>query len=250
MDHSPSPAPPPPGKLATVALAIVIGLALVGFVVGTRPSPDHARPPRTAVDRAGPPGQPGQTYAELRDRRFRMATTPVADWASLAAALPGWPEPIPPTQAQRAAAVAARATRRAFDGAPPVVPHVIDERSVAACLDCHQDGVAVGERLAPRMSHHPLMSCTQCHVPGVRRPHDTGALPESTFAGRPSAGQGSRAWVGAPPTIPHPTFMREQCASCHGPGGLAGLRTPHPQRGSCEQCHVSAAELNPSGGPP
>ena len=251
MDHAPSPAPasPPPGRLVTVALAIVIGVALVGFLVGTRPAAPPSRPDRGA-ERSGPPGLPGQTYTALQDRRFRSATTPAADWARLAAALPGWPAPVPATPAERAAAVAARLARRAFDGAPPVVPHVIDERSAAACLDCHGSGVAVGERLAPRSSHHPRANCTQCHVPGVRRPHDDGALPENAFVGKASAGKGPRAWLGAPPTIPHPTFMREQCASCHGPGGLAGLRTPHPQRGSCEQCHVPAAELSPSGGPP
>jgi len=38
--------------------------------------------------------------------------------------------------------------------------------------------------------------------------------------------------------------MREDCMSCHGPQGLFGLRTPHPDRPSCLQCHVPNAELD------
>jgi cytochrome c-type protein NapB len=32
--------------------------------------------------------------------------------------------------------------------------------------------------------------------------------------------------------------------SCHGPNGLFGLRTPHPDRQSCFQCHVPEAGLD------
>jgi cytochrome c-type protein NapB len=38
--------------------------------------------------------------------------------------------------------------------------------------------------------------------------------------------------------------MRDDCMSCHGPQGLFGLRTPHPDRQSCLQCHVPNAELD------
>ena len=31
-------------------------------------------------------------------------------------------------------------------------------------------------------------------------------------------------YAGAPPVIPHPTWMRERCESCHGPRGRQGLR--------------------------
>jgi cytochrome c-type protein NapB len=52
---------------------------------------------------------------------------------------------------------------------------------------------------------------------------------------------GSRAHPGAPPVIPHKVFMRENCLSCHsGPGGREEIRTTHPERTRCMQCHVGS----------
>ena len=43
----------------------------------------------------------------------------------------------------------------------------------------------------------------------------------------------------APPTIPHKTFMRENCTACHsGTAAREEIRTPHPERQRCRQCHV------------
>jgi len=35
--------------------------------------------------------------------------------------------------------------------------------------------------------------------------------------------------------------MRQDCTSCHGVTGLPGLRTPHPERFNCQQCHAQRA---------
>jgi cytochrome c-type protein NapB len=44
---------------------------------------------------------------------------------------------------------------------------------------------------------------------------------------------------GAPPPIPHSPDMRGNCVACHaGPGAVAEIRTPHPERANCRQCHV------------
>jgi predicted CXXCH cytochrome family protein len=44
---------------------------------------------------------------------------------------------------------------------------------------------------------------------------------------------------GAPPTIPHKVFMRENCGACHvGPGAREEILTTHPERTRCRQCHV------------
>jgi cytochrome c-type protein NapB len=69
-------------------------------------------------------------------------------------------------------------------------------------------------------------------------------LTENEFVGTKAPLKGTRAWPQAPPTMPHRTLMREDCLSCHGPQGLFGLRTPHPDRRSCTQCHVPSAELD------
>lgn len=154
------------------------------------------------------------------------------------------------TEAQRTRALTDRGARRAFDGAPPVVPHPIVQDSSAACLACHGPGLAVKDKVASKISHAHYASCTQCHVPagGPQIPAIETALlapiagNQLTSATPPL--KGSRAWPQAPPTIPHATLMRSDCLSCHGPRGLFGLRTPHPDRQSCVQCHVPDAVLD------
>ncbi|MBM4363579.1 MAG: hypothetical protein FJ104_12935, partial [Deltaproteobacteria bacterium] len=143
---------------------------------------------------------------------------------------PSGPEPAE----LRRSLLESRARRRAYDGAPPGIPHAIDEQSTASCLACHERGARIGDRLAPAMSHGPRPSCTQCHAPV----HAVDSLPSNGFVGLPSPGPGRRAWPGAPPTVPHAVDLRGKCESCHGPTGLAGIRTPHPGRRSCTQCHV------------
>jgi nitrate reductase (cytochrome), electron transfer subunit len=165
------------------------------------------------------------------------------------------PEPVPVddlvwTETDRLRAIAIRADHRAYEGAPPTVPHPITQSSAASCIACHGPGLAVKDRIASRMSHAHLLDCTQCHVP-AQSPLTPFAqtmllepLAENTFVGLAEYGRGVRAWPQAPPTIPHPTFMRSDCMSCHGPLGSQALRTPHPERQSCTQCHVPDAGLD------
>lgn len=154
------------------------------------------------------------------------------------------------TEAERAQALSYRAARRAFDGAPPVVPHPIAQDSSASCLACHGPGLVVKDRIASKISHAPFSSCTQCHVPSVGTelpmsdPALLPAIAANQFASVTPPLKGGRAWPLAPPTIPHSTLMRSDCLSCHGPHGLFGLRTPHPDRLSCVQCHASDAGLD------
>lgn len=156
--------------------------------------------------------------------------------------------PLPVRTAdERAAAVSQRMDRRAYDGAPPVVPHPVTQESSASCLACHGPGLAVKDRLASRISHEHFSSCTQCHVPsgGTGLPTaEQGLLAAfgkgNNFRGVSATGRSTRAWPGAPPTVPHPLLMRSDCLSCHGPVGLPGLRTSHPERQQCVQCHVQS----------
>jgi len=154
------------------------------------------------------------------------------------------------TEEQRGQALLERGSRRAFDGAPPVVPHPIPQDSSAACLACHGPGIAAKDKVASKISHAHYTSCTQCHVPaggiGLQALESILQKPiaGNQFVGSVPALKGSRAWPQAPPTIPHSTLMRGDCTSCHGPLGLFGLRTPHPDRQSCVQCHASDASLD------
>ena len=61
---------------------------------------------------------------------------------------------------------------RAFEGAPPLIPH--DVEVDMPCLDCHR----TGENNAVITSHPERFNCVQCHIPTVE-----GVEPfvESTF---------------------------------------------------------------------
>jgi len=154
------------------------------------------------------------------------------------------------TEAERNLSLHERQGRRAFEGAPPVVPHSIPQDSSAVCLACHGAGLAVKDKVASRISHTRYQSCTQCHVSaaglGVPLRENSLLIPlaENDFVPVPAPSKGARAWPTAPPSIPHSTLMRNDCLSCHGPGGLFGLRTPHPDRQSCLQCHPADAQLD------
>jgi len=137
-----------------------------------------------------------------------------------------------------------RANGRAYDGAPPTIPH---DASIGTCVTCHDsDGAVIdGVGIAPAAPHGDdnaagnMRQCRQCHVPRLGQ----SLLVASRFTGLPQgAWRGRRATPGAPPTIPHTLQLREQCAACHaGPAARAEIRTMHPERARCRQCHVPDA---------
>lgn len=158
---------------------------------------------------------------------------------------------VPLDAGQLSAALDARATRRAYDGAPPTIPHEIDQLSVAACMSCHstEATLTIGSKRPATISHPYFSNCTQCHVPaeGLRRfteAERTRLIVPSAFEGTAPAGPGTRAYPGAPPTVPHQLWMRQNCMSCHGPGREQAIRTSHPSRQSCLQCHAPNATLD------
>jgi cytochrome c-type protein NapB len=236
----------PVRELVYVALAIVLGLSVVGYFFGlTKEAP--ARPQQWSREAAvsSHDAPPAVTYGEM-DARSRG---PNAHWQNhldkIKGNLPSLLATVQQTEEQKAEALALRASRRAYDGAPPVVPHPITQDSASSCLACHQDGLRVGDRIAPKISHEKYANCTQCHVESDNKAFAAGpALTENTFVGVASPAVGERAWQGAPPTIPHSTHMRTDCMSCHGVNGLAGIRSSHPWRQSCTQCHAPGAHLD------
>lgn len=242
--------------LVTAASGYFMGLRqTAGSVSGAAEAPTLAT---TAVD--GPKSVLPQVVEYRRLGEARLG--PNATWTNhlanlrpqtVKAVTPG----IPADELDRLRAVQARASRRAFDGAPPVIPHPVEQQTADSCLVCHQDGRAIRDRVAPKVSHPVYGSCTQCHVPdrntSIAGPGVDSAptFGDNLFVGLSSSGRGGRAWPGAPPVIPHTTLMRGDCLSCHGPLGLAGLRTPHPERSQCQQCHVNqdGSEVPATAGP-
>jgi hypothetical protein len=65
---------------------------------------------------------------------------------------------------------------------------------------------------------------------------------------------GQRALAEGPPLIPHDLEQRGNCLACHGgPSAVIEIRTTHPERASCRQCHLPAAAesdvfVRPAGG--
>lgn len=139
-----------------------------------------------------------------------------------------------------------RALRRAYDGAPPVISHAAFG---VACVACHgARGLEVeGLGFAPPAPHAGTEGlglasrCVQCHVART-----TEALfVESRFEGlRQDLRRGERLHAFAPPVLPHPRFMREDCLACHdGPAAREEIRTSHPERARCAQCHAEQRTL-------
>lgn len=231
------------GRLWHVGAAVAVAVAVVGYFTATRD------PPRASRVQAEPGARTAErmpAYSEMGERRrgpnADMYTTA---FETLTLGKPSLLEPVVQTEQDKQTALLARASRRAYDGAPPTIPHEVRQRDFPDCLACHDKGAKVASKWAPRMSHARYDNCTQCHVPSVApQPLPPGAPIENTFVGLTAPASGSRAWAGAPPTIPHPTLMRSECSSCHGTGGLSGMRSTHPARQSCTQCHVSSAVLD------
>lgn len=234
------------GPSLQIGFSIVLGLAVIGFFVGIGDAPDTGSP----LVHVGAAERPTERAAMPSYTGLRESARGGSDWATEAAALAGG---ATGQGGDRAAAVEERAEGRAYDGAPPTIPHPVRQNSAAECLACHEDGLRIRDRLATAMPHAELASCTQCHV--VESPPMPGAMlpPDATFAangfaGLESPGAGGRAWSIAPPMVPHKTTMRERCMSCHGPNGRDPLQTPHPERQSCSQCHAPSAGLDQAPG--
>lgn len=156
-------------------------------------------------------------------------------WLLLAAALlPGMlgagPDPRDSVRQLRRAG-------RAYEGAPPTIPHWFNAMDQRACLRCHATGLDVGSsRPAPIVPHPSWDACLQCHL---RR--ETAERPAfaSRFIGLRASGKPHRSYPGAPPVVPHALFGRENCLACHGgPGTPPALKTTHPERLNCLQCHA------------
>lgn len=137
-----------------------------------------------------------------------------------------------------------RRARRVYEGAPPWIPHPVSEEldRTQDCAPCHTfGGYNPGIRTySPRTPHPEYTNCLQCHVARVAqelfRPTDWVTPPWPEY-GR------ERELLGAPPPIPHTLQLRERCLTCHGGGSAApDIRTTHPERFNCRQCHLPLGE--------
>jgi cytochrome c-type protein NapB len=231
-------------------LAVSAVVAIVAGVVAlTRadktPSP---APTAEAVEVLAPPDRPIAAEAEV----FRTYAGVLA---------------IPPGGARQRNAHPRTLLRfrflRAYPGAPPRIPHgfTADEFRTGACNTCHKRGGFSPrfEAYVPVTPHPDMPACLQCHVgrdevTGVALPsldpsticrqcHAPGAArwAEGLVDWRPMAwpSLARSAEAGDVPPITHDLFFRGNCLTCHsGPSAVAEVRTTHPERADCRQCHV------------
>jgi nitrate reductase cytochrome c-type subunit len=140
-----------------------------------------------------------------------------------------------------------RASRRAYDGAPPTMPHSFG----GDCIQCHgvEGKVIEGIGVAPAAPHDGIVRpgrwsrCEQCHVPtrtaSLFRENGLVSL-------RQDLRRGQRQHPFAPPVIPHQVLARENCHACHtGVAARQEIRCDHPDRGRCTQCHLAVATRTP-----
>lgn len=233
-----------------VALAVVTGVAFVGFFLGTSAWDYEDESVVEEPEERELPVPEALSYTELRTHPRTTPTGWTGDIEALRAAGPSLLDPVT-LSGDKSVALADRASLRAYDGAPPRVPHAVRQDSAAECLACHDEGLRFRGLLAPALSHEGYTSCTQCHVVedspvpgGSSLPTDPRAV-ANAFDGIDAPTAGPRAWSVAPPQIPHRVFMRENCDSCHGVNGRDPIRSSHPDRESCTQCHASTSDAFP-----
>lgn len=242
-------------KLSTVFLSVVIAVAAMGYFVGLSdgvPKPDGLRDSPLHLAAEAPSLSANAkliqavSYAEVPSTPMG----PTTPWRAKAAEIPAASydlfAEIEPSESDKEASSKLRASRRSFNGAPPIIPHLVENTSDAACYACHSNGMKMAGLKASVMSHEFLGNCTQCHAPMAPKPfQEVDASVKTTFVGLPAPKQGERAFPGAPPTIPHSQWMRQNCIACHGgPNGWAGMESTHPWRTNCTQCHAPSAMLD------
>jgi cytochrome c-type protein NapB len=198
-------------------------------------------------------------YQEIDSSLYGANRNWSSDFSKLKQNLPKLTDPVIRTPEMKDQALRDRLRTRAFDGAPPSIPHAVEQQSAASCLVCHGNGMVLANRIATKISHPHFASCTQCHVeqagaipiakpqlskPG-KKPSESKVkeIPrENTFLGIQRSGPGERLMPGAPPTIPHTLHLRNDCMSCHGLVARPGIRTTHPWLQNCVQCHAAKSD--------
>lgn len=234
--------------IASAIALMTMAIALVVHLHGRIPPvPTHPAASPSAV-----PGAPIPSEALV----FRLAPGDLA---------------VEPTVTRRSPAhrrtLARYHASREYPGAPPRIPHGLtsEEYRSVGCLTCHERGGFAPRfgAYAPPTPHPEYAECLQCHVPdarlvGIALPttasvescgqcHVNPDDPRPTFVAldwRPSAWPATdqRAMDGSPPLIPHTFQLRGNCLACHGgPTAVEEIRTPHPERTNCRQCHLPAA---------
>ena len=231
--------------------AVIIVGALAVFMLASRPSPPEQNW-QNPVQNLKVEGVEERTYQSIQAKRNKPV---LQSLSSLRLEIPDITAPVLQTEEDRTNALNWRAKRRAYEGTPPTIPHPITEYNKEVCLACHGAGLRFKGLVATVISHPKFTNCTQCHIsvinPIATRSSKVGLI--GTQETRPNKLEDKKIlekleasiFGKLPPTIPHDTWMMQECNSCHGLNGVHGIRTPHPDRTNCAQCHVTTVNTGP-----
>ncbi len=231
----------------------IIWAAITGYYIGLsspmNPEVVEADPVISAVHIELPPEDgtvvvPATSYADIGD----LATSQNHDWTTQLTSLKQAPYDlrgaVHVNPLDKEASLATRSELRAFNGAPPTVPHRVDQMTSQSCIACHGEGIKSATLRAAKMPHPFYANCTQCHVEQQLQQFEATMVVENNFNGLAAPRAGARAFANAPPVVPHTTWLRGDCLSCHGRTARPGMETTHPWRDNCLQCHVSSSKLD------
>lgn len=239
-------------RLPILVGVFLTGCALVGFLSGISEEENPGRaawkekPAQNQLSKSQEMVPLVVSYSDIAGAKFKMNPGRAMHFSQLKQQKPGMFDPVIKRPEMKNLAIIDRVKTRAFEGAPPTIPHPVDDVRAEKCLVCHGEGARIGNRIASKMSHPRFSNCVQCHV--VKQSKGPFADPPlnavNQFVGVVRPGPGLRAHPTAPPSVPHMTFMREDCMSCHGLLTRPGLRTTHPWFSNCLQCHAPSAVLD------
>lgn len=246
--------PSPSGWWLPIFVIVSALTAIAAVIVAVERAPERRPAEPEPVPVAMPAAAPGSIAAEAQVFRTR------AGMMAIALAARREREAHPRT-------LKTMRYLRAYPGAPPRIPHELtaDEFRTGACLTCHERG-GYSRRFAayvPVTPHPWNGACLQCHVgadelmavspvsqDSNRRCHQChGAGGRPRAAAETSIDWRTTAWPQlaprtpgrTPPPIPHDLQSRGNCLACHaGPAAVAEIRTTHPERADCLQCHVAS----------
>lgn len=212
-----------PKQMPIWKILLVVGImAVVIYIVGESFRTDSHLPshtPTTVLDRV-------QAQSPPRSEQGKALQTSLSPT-------------MQPQQGVQTRALKTYYQRRAYPGAPPVIPHEVDPEIARTmnCNVCHANGGYTPKfnAYAPVTPHPQYQNCMQCHVESTV----DSKFVATTWQSVPPPDIHRPALPGSPPPIPHTLQLRENCLSCHaGPSAVPEVRTSHPERVNCRQCHV------------
>ena len=184
----------------------------------------------------------GGSSSQHEDAAIPLPTKPTME-SNLKTASPAWaiPPSAPANPAVKQRLLKDVYARRAFPGAPPSIPHPPqgDGHYASNCNACHEKGgyVPVLNAYTPPTPHPEFEHCQQCHTYPTRTDEQLFRQIDWQAAQPPALHR--PALAGNPPPIPHTLQLRDNCLACHGgPSAPLEIRTSHPEREQCRQCHV------------